>query len=317
MTIAEDIAGSAPAVPRLAFIHTTTAATFRQICAAGKLDPHLCPVMRHELIYLFYGRAAFRPGPIEPTNMDRDSRPVCLLFDADRLPAPFAIYPCDTGAHQRGLYSPQLDGIKFPELECASISLAPQKIVARYFGENDEYFYGAAIEALVPPPISPVAQAFHSLLTFSGPRKHDDRCLTVEYYSTRKFRCLARWTLSFCRTSSVRTRKYMHKSVTLRSVWCEGANLSTANHLKCSPNRRAPVRCCPGTTGGMTMPYEVPFRLTGHVNPRGALPAICVPTFSNKIDNYQYVQVIGIDHKIMSMDIFDPESVGKQWWCAC
>ncbi len=180
MTIAEDIAGSAPAVPRLAFIHTTTAATFRQICAAGKLDPHLCPVMRHELIYLFYGRAAFRPGPIEPTNMDRDSRPVCLLFDADRLPAPFAIYPCDTGAHQRGLYSPQLDGIKFPELECASISLAPQKIVARYFGENDEYFYGAAIEALVPPPISPVAQAFHSLLTFSGPRKHDDRCLTVE-----------------------------------------------------------------------------------------------------------------------------------------
>lgn len=54
------------------------------------------------------------------------------------------------------------------------------------------------------------------------------------------------------------------------------------------------------------MPYEVPFRLTGHVNPRGALPAICVPTFSNKIDNYQYVQVIGIDHKIMSMDIFDP-----------
>jgi hypothetical protein len=54
------------------------------------------------------------------------------------------------------------------------------------------------------------------------------------------------------------------------------------------------------------MTLESKFRLTGHVNPRGDYPAICVPMFSTLEDNYQYVQAVGIDHKVMAMEQFEP-----------
>jgi hypothetical protein len=157
---------------------------FRQICIAGNLDPTPCPVMHHNLIYLFYGRPAYRPGQIDETNMDRDSRPVFLLFKADSMPAPYAVYPCDSGALKKGLYAPHLDGMVFHDLDCSSQTLAEQRIVTRYFGGNEDYFYGAVLETLVPVPTSPAATAFHTLLTASGSRQHDDRCLTIEVLQT-------------------------------------------------------------------------------------------------------------------------------------
>lgn len=94
------------------------------------------------------------------------------------------MYPFDTGAYKKNLYSPYMDDIRFEDLECSKISQADQRIVGRYFASNDDYFYGSARATLDPPATSAAARAYHRLLTTTEDRAHDDRCLSVEIQSS-------------------------------------------------------------------------------------------------------------------------------------
>lgn len=182
MSIASDIAIATPSEPSMALIHTTTVSLFRQVCSGGtvSLAPQPCPVMKNPLTYFFYGRPAYRPGPISPTNRDYDSRPVSMLFRREAVNSITGIYPCDTGAHDRGFYSPFLDGVTFPDLDCVSITAAEKRIVSRFFSTNDSYFYGDELSPLNPPPNSDTGAKFYSLLTSSRITDCDDRSQTVE-----------------------------------------------------------------------------------------------------------------------------------------
>ncbi|MBI1774612.1 MAG: hypothetical protein HYR63_04615 [Proteobacteria bacterium] len=131
-------------------------------------------------MYLFYGRPAYRPGGFARTEIHRDLRPVFFLFDAELIDQYHSVYPCDTGAHHRGLFDAQLSGITLCQLNCQTIEFAAQRVVARFFRSNFNYFFGRATTLLIPPATNPVADAFHKLLTAPGTRDHDDRCLTVE-----------------------------------------------------------------------------------------------------------------------------------------
>jgi hypothetical protein len=180
MTIAIDIAPASPTEPPLNLIHTTAVSAFRNICKDRLVRSRLCPVMGKELTYLFYGRPAYRPGNIDRTNVDQDTRPVCMLFRMAAIGPISAVYPFDTGAHYHGLYSPYMDGIAFADLECSSIDASAQRIVGRYFGTNIDYLYGEARAILDPLPASDIAKAYHALLVTAEERRHDDRCATIE-----------------------------------------------------------------------------------------------------------------------------------------
>ena len=182
MTIASDIDNSPKANPSMGLIHTTSVSLFRKICTEsdGKLVPQTCPVMAVALTYLFYGRPAYRPGPIAPTDRDGDSRPVCMLFDKEAVGSLYGLYPCDTGAHKRGFYHPHLGGIDFPELDCVSVLDAEQKIVSRYFSSNSSYFFGEERASLSPAPTSATAKSYYELLRSHNVTEYDDRSRTIE-----------------------------------------------------------------------------------------------------------------------------------------
>lgn len=181
MCIAADIASANPSEPSMALIHTTTVSLFRQVCCGTtSLIPQLCPVMLKPLTYFFYGRPAYRPGPMSPTNRDCDSRPVCLLFRREAVQSITGIYPCDTGAHDRGFYSPFLDGIAFADLDCVGVVDADKRIVSRFFGANDSYFYGEEFATLTPPATNAIARKFHDLISSPRITECDDRSQTIE-----------------------------------------------------------------------------------------------------------------------------------------
>lgn len=182
MSIAADIVIATPAEPSMALIHTTTVSLFRQICKSGtaSLAPQLCTVMNNPLTYFFYGRPAYRPGPISPTNRDYDSRPVSMLFRREAVHSIMGIYPCDTGAHSRGYYSPFLDGVMFSDLDCVNVTDADKRIVSRFFGGNDTYFYGEELSLLMPLLCSETGKKFYELLTSPRITECDDRSQTVE-----------------------------------------------------------------------------------------------------------------------------------------
>lgn len=143
--------------------------------------------MTRDLTYFFYGRPAYRPGKINLTNKDRDSRPVCLLFDKNAVPSRVGVYPCDTGAHSNSCYSPFLDGLSFDDLDCVTVNSAENRIVSRYFGGNDDYFHGQELATLTPAPTSEAAIAFHSLLTSDRISECDDRSRTIEVTQNAEF----------------------------------------------------------------------------------------------------------------------------------
>ena len=45
------------------------------------------------------------------------------------------------------------------------------------------------------------------------------------------------------------------------------------------------------------------YKLSGAINPRGAAPSVCVPTFSSSFDNYTYVQHVGIDNNVVVFEL--------------
>jgi hypothetical protein len=187
MTIAADIASSNGSGEPLLLIHTTTVDVFRTICTTGQLAPQMCDVMGKDLTYFFYGRPAYRPGRIQVNNRDKDKRPVMVLFSKENLPKCAQIYPCDTGAHHKGMYLPYLAGASFPDLECASVPQAERRIVNRYFGSNSMYFYGEPLQQLSLEPESTVACGFHSLLLSDREGECDDRLLSIEIIGADAF----------------------------------------------------------------------------------------------------------------------------------
>lgn len=187
MTIAADIASSGDGEHPLRLIHTTTVDVFRTICATGQLVPQMCNVMGAKLTYFFYGRPAYRPGPIQVNNRNRDKRPVVMLFSKEKIPKCAQIYPCDTGAHHRGMYNSYLAGVPFADLECASVAQAERRIVDRYFGANPEYFYGEPLQKLSPRPVWAVARAFHAMLRSDRDGECDDRLLSIEMIGAEAF----------------------------------------------------------------------------------------------------------------------------------
>lgn len=50
------------------------------------------------------------------------------------------------------------------------------------------------------------------------------------------------------------------------------------------------------------MNASILFSLAGYFNPRCEIPAICVPFFVCKQDNYSYVQIVGTDHVVLAME---------------
>lgn len=133
-----------------------------------------------DLTYLFYGRPAYRPGPIGPTDRNADSRPVCLLFDKAAVESLSGVYPCDTGAHSHHYYYPHLDGVDFSELNCVSVTEADQRIVARYFCDNNSYYFGQERTYLSPVPTSAIAKDYYNLLKSRAVTDCDDRSRTIE-----------------------------------------------------------------------------------------------------------------------------------------
>ncbi len=182
MTISDDIKNSAPENPAMSLIHTTSVTSFREICinSCNTIIPQTCAVMKEDLTYLFYGRPAYRSSGISATDRNKDSRPVFMLFDKCAVDKYYSVYPLDSGAYNHGVYSPHLDGIDFPDLDCSSIPDAEQKIVSRYFLDNESYFFGDERSELNPNPSSSAAKTYFDFLSYKGKTSYDDRSRTIE-----------------------------------------------------------------------------------------------------------------------------------------
>lgn len=182
----------------LPLVHTTNCERFAQIVAAPPsahaLKAVLCNVFGVALVYLFYGRPAYRPPGGWQPNTAVELCPVCLVFK----PSPafargwFArlfkrrstaqledVYSFDTGAAHLGMFP----GIPNPVPNFAGYGVGTvldgaRQVVWGFFETNRQYFLGEP--RTQPAPAHPEAAGYHALITGVGPAAYDDRRSAIE-----------------------------------------------------------------------------------------------------------------------------------------
>lgn len=88
----------------LPLTHMTDAYHLRDVVEAGVLRPTQCRVFSEPLLYLFYGRPAYRVASKTANNGLDAYWPICFVLRPDAVRAK-RIYPFDSGAFQEGLFS--------------------------------------------------------------------------------------------------------------------------------------------------------------------------------------------------------------------
>jgi hypothetical protein len=164
----------------LPLIHTSRCEFLSSIISTGTLEPQPCEVFKESLVYLFYGRPAYRSTKGTKSGEPIALCPVCFVFKPRTVSrAVCRIYPCDSGAVAHDRLMPEitaadLNGLLVdPQIENA------RRMVSLLFEQNHRYFLGNAVPGKSFTSGS-LEERFYSLLQRPGPADYDDRKATIE-----------------------------------------------------------------------------------------------------------------------------------------
>lgn len=127
------------AIPDL--VHVTTVGWGRRIIASGIIERRRCSVFEKELVYFFLARPAYRFGKGDEKNDQLNFFPFAIVLSPDTLPAPYHVYPFDTGAFMAGFYDEVVDpSIYLDDYELDPDFEAASRHLEWAFGDVPEYF---------------------------------------------------------------------------------------------------------------------------------------------------------------------------------
>lgn len=169
-------------------IHTTTFNNFLNIKEIKKLVPTPCNrFLGENLLYFFYGKAAYVPKGKNENTSAQDALPICFILkiqDSDIQKA----FPFDTGAFLTDRYSNVFDS----SYDISLFELSPtfkniNQYITTYFNNAINYLSGECTY-VKRAALSELAHAsFIRLLTNQSAVPYDDRCNTIELISKLEF----------------------------------------------------------------------------------------------------------------------------------
>lgn len=164
----------------LPLIHTSRCECLPNIVATHRLDPQPCPVFAESLVYLFYGRPAYRSARGERGGESIALCPVCFVFKPRTVSRNVhRVFPCDTGAVSNDRFVPEILASDLSGLELEPSIESARRVVNLLFDRNANYFVGRVVSGR-SFPTSDIATRFYALLQRSGPVDYDDRKSAVE-----------------------------------------------------------------------------------------------------------------------------------------
>lgn len=185
MTLGEFLLAAAPTPNRLGLVHCTTVGSGIGVLAAGALNPKPCPVYGTDLLYLFYGRPAYKPAAGVGASGILDLAPICLVFDPQLLDGAIRAVPFDSGGFPRyeALVGP---GLGRADFELSGDPNLPLRLVRAFYQSNRNYYDQVPTTREADLPVARrAARALARLIADPAIRNVDDRCGTIElHYST-------------------------------------------------------------------------------------------------------------------------------------
>lgn len=174
----------APKRKYLPLVHITTAFRFAEIIPGDRLVPVRCKVMKDDVVYLFYGRPAYKPKDAVTSELEF-TWPIVLIVDPYSVERIKRIYPFDTGAFVKRLYNGffhSSTNVRDFEMD-GDLSFA-ESIVNAFYTSQESYLTGFANRNVDVGPMEFEAQGLHSLHRFPSWREGADGAIRDERSST-------------------------------------------------------------------------------------------------------------------------------------
>lgn len=171
----------APASPvKLPLTHITDGYSFRDIMDGGALVPGPCGVFGGNLLYLFYGRPAYRAAAEIESNGSEAYWPVCFVMKPDAAAAS-RIYPFDSGAFHHHRFNRFIYHKMMKEdFELDIDPDTPGKLVRLFWQDERSYFNADGTSGFVPGTFEFEAKAYQALIQDVGRAAFDERNSAVE-----------------------------------------------------------------------------------------------------------------------------------------
>ncbi|KCZ84584.1 hypothetical protein HAD_02855 [Hyphomonas adhaerens MHS-3] len=168
----------------LPLTHITKAYSAQKIALAEKLVPTRCHVFEKDILYSFYGRAAYKVHGDGAVKLE-GACPVCFVLNGELLAKAAAVHPFDTGAYSSRLYKHVFaDELEVKDFEISGDTGIPNALVRKFFQDQESYFVGDTSKIPSPEEVCSVehltVRAYHELVTSKGRNEPDDRVYSVE-----------------------------------------------------------------------------------------------------------------------------------------
>ncbi|PCF91062.1 hypothetical protein [Sphingopyxis terrae] len=163
--------------------HVTDAYRFRDIMAGGALAPAPCRIFGSELVYLFYGRPAYRATAEMESNGSDAYWPICFVLEPGAV-TPARIYPFDSGAFHHGRFKAFMHHQMIKEdFELEIDPSSPGRLLRLFWRDEKSYFNADGASDFVPDPIDFETKAYRDLISYRGRGNFDERGSAIEIQS--------------------------------------------------------------------------------------------------------------------------------------
>jgi hypothetical protein len=180
MSLSEFLGGFAPTSRSLGLVHCAPAVHGVRMLAEGELRTRPCAEYGDRpMVYLFYGRPAYKPLPDMAASGIAEHLPMCLVLDPKLLGRAVRVVPFDSGGFAK--YGRLTDPLIRPAFELAPGRDMPQRIVSAFYETNLAYYQQLPIRreddiSLLHPEARAIARLAHDRTIMDD----DDRCTTIE-----------------------------------------------------------------------------------------------------------------------------------------
>lgn len=189
MSLKDWIEHEIPTSDNLFCTHTTKWKSFEEILKNDQIenisDSTIDPISG-KVVYLFYGIPSYRYFPTHKKNVGWSltglhDRPIGIILHSRLVKEASHLVPFDTGAFLNEFFQDHIGStvsdLKFFHVEIVD-GTEPNKVVARYYGNTNNYLTGFAKKG-----VSPFDSTEYSLLEFflsTGPQNYDNRSNVIE-----------------------------------------------------------------------------------------------------------------------------------------
>lgn len=174
------VSAASPSPVNLPLTHVTDGYAFREIMASEALSPCPCRIFGGNLLYLFYGRPAYRAAAQMESNGSDAYWPVCFVLEPDAASAA-RIYPFDSGAFHHGRFDRFMYHKMIKEdFELDPAPQTPGKLLRLFWQDERSYFNAEGMSGFSPGAFEFEAKAYQALIGDVGRAPFDERNSAIE-----------------------------------------------------------------------------------------------------------------------------------------